>query len=156
MSGEMDCDLPLRAGEEPALGAHLVSPRTLYTHHGIYVGNGRVIHYAGLAYGLRRGPVENVSLERFAHGHVIRIRNDTRYFDYNEIVARACSRLGERSYRLLTNNCEHFCAWVLRDECYSCQVERLRTVPRALVRALRMPYERIARHHRAIQAAVRG
>lgn len=28
------------------LGAHLVSPRKRYRHHGIYVGNGRVIHYA--------------------------------------------------------------------------------------------------------------
>jgi Lecithin retinol acyltransferase len=41
--------------EEPPLACHLVTPRTLYNHHGIYVGNGRVIHYAGLAHGLRRG-----------------------------------------------------------------------------------------------------
>src|SRR5262245_59687729 len=53
----------LHAGGDPPLAAHLVTPRALYTHHGIYVGNGRVIHYAGLAHGLRRGPVEEVSLE---------------------------------------------------------------------------------------------
>jgi Lecithin retinol acyltransferase len=101
----------LRPGEEPLLASHLITPRALYTHHGIYVGNGRVIHYAGLAYGLRRGSVENVPLERFAHGHSIRVRHDLRCFDRCAVVERARSRLGEHSYRLLTNNCEHFCAW---------------------------------------------
>jgi Lecithin retinol acyltransferase len=32
----------LQRGEEPPLAAHLITPRALYTHHGIYVGNGRV------------------------------------------------------------------------------------------------------------------
>ena len=40
--------------DEPPLAAHLVTPRTLYSHHGIYVGGGRVIHYSGITYGLRR------------------------------------------------------------------------------------------------------
>ena len=104
----------LRPGDEPPLAAHLVTPRTLYSHHGIYVGGGRVIHYSGLAYGLRRGPVEDVSLEHFARGRGIRIRREPARFDSREAVARARSRLGESRYRLLTNNCLHFCAWVLR------------------------------------------
>jgi thiol-disulfide isomerase/thioredoxin len=107
-------DISLRPGDEPPLGAHLVTPRTLYSHHGIYVGGGRVIHYSGLAYGLRRGPVEDVSLEHFARGRGIRVRREPARFDRREAVARARSRLGESRYRLLTNNCKHFCAWVLR------------------------------------------
>lgn len=118
-------DWLLGASEEPPLAAHLVTPRTLYGHHGIYVGNGRVIHYAGLAHGWRRGPVEEVSLERFAQGRDIRVREDPPRFDRREVVERARSRLGERSYRILTNNCEHFCAWALRGESRSAQVERL-------------------------------
>lgn len=109
-------DIPLRTGEEPPLASHLVTPRALYSHHGIYVGGGRVIHYAGLADGLRRGPVEEVSLERFARGRGIRIRPDAARFDDRQAVARARARLGECRYRLLTNNCKHFCAWVLRGE----------------------------------------
>ena len=31
-------DRRLAAGEEPALGSHLVTPRLGFTHHGIYVG----------------------------------------------------------------------------------------------------------------------
>lgn len=116
---------PLRPGDEPALASHLVTRRAFYSHHGIYVGNGRVIHYAGLARGLHLGSVEDVSLENFAHGRGVRIRHDLLRFDRHEVVERARSRLGEHSYRLLTNNCEHFCAWALRGESRSRQVERL-------------------------------
>src|SRR5262245_61722112 len=98
-------DTLLRPGEEPPLASHLISPRALYSHHGIYVGAGRVIHYSGLAHGLRRGPVEDVSLEHFARGRGIRIRRATARFDSREAVARARSRVGENCYRLLTNNC---------------------------------------------------
>ena len=31
------------------LGAHLVTPRCGYTHHGIHVGDGQVVHYMGLS-----------------------------------------------------------------------------------------------------------
>jgi hypothetical protein len=147
---------PLRADEEPPLAAHLVSPRSFYTHHGIYVGNGRVIHYAGLAAGLRRGPVEITSLERFAHGHDIRVRHESRAFSFHEVIARARSRLGECGYHLLTNNCEHFCTWVLHDELKSRQVERLHTITRTLLRALWAPYERIARHQRVMSSHQRS
>jgi hypothetical protein len=129
-------DVHLGSGDEPPLASHLVTPRSLYMHHGIYVGNGRVIHYAGLAYGFRRGPVEQVSLERFAHGHTIRIRRGPQRFDSCEVVARALSRLGESHYRILTNNCEHFCGWALSDERRSWQVERLAALPRALCQAI--------------------
>ena len=123
-------DSLLRADQEPPLASHLVTPRAFYTHHGLYAGNGRVIHYSGLAYRWQRGAVESVSLERFAHGHSIHVRDDTRRFDPGAVLERARSRLGEHSYRILTNNCEHFCAWALRGESYSDQVERLRGVPR--------------------------
>ena len=135
---------PLGRGEEPPLASHLVTPRLLYTHHGIYVGNGRVIHYAGLAYGLLHGSVEETSLERFAHGYGIQVRRDTRCFGRGEVVGRARSRLGENRYRVLTNNCEHFCAWALRDERRSMQVERLRAAGRSLWGVISTRYERIA------------
>jgi Lecithin retinol acyltransferase len=135
-------DSLLRAGEEPPLASHLVTPRAFYTHHGIYAGNGRVIHYSGLAYGWRRGAVEAVSLERFAHGHSIRVRRDLCRFDPRAVLERAFSRLGEHSYRILTNNCEHFCAWALRGESRSSQVERLGAIPGRIGAALRAWIER--------------
>jgi len=104
-------DRVLRRFEEPPLAAHLVSPRWLYTHHGIYVGHGRVIHYAGFSSGFHRAPVEEVSLEEFAKGCIVCVRTAPRAFDPSEVVSRARTRLGENDYRLLTNNCLHFCSW---------------------------------------------
>jgi Lecithin retinol acyltransferase len=129
-------DSLLRAGDEPPLGSHLVTPRAFYSHHGIYAGHGRVIHYSGLAYGRGRGAVEDVPLERFAHGHSIRVRRDQRRFDPGAVLERARSRLGEHRYRLLTNNCEHFCAWAMRDESRSTQVDRFLSAPRQLSAAI--------------------
>ena len=119
-------DRALAPGEEPPLGAHLTSPRSIYRHHGIYVGAGQVIHYAGLARGLRPGPVEEVSLEQFAHGRPICVRTGRSTFERAEVVRRARRRLGEARYRLLTNNCEHFCQWCLSGNSRSDQVEGLR------------------------------
>src|ERR1700722_16072908 len=51
----------LAAESEPPVGAHVVTQRGGYTHHGIYVGASQVVHYAGLARGLRRGAVEEIS-----------------------------------------------------------------------------------------------
>jgi len=110
---------------EPPLASHLVSSRAFYTHHGIYVGKGRVIHYSGLAFGLSSGRVEEVSLVRFANGGNVRVWNDTPSFDRREVMERALSRLGERRYSLLTNNCEHFCTWAMHGESRSLQVEKV-------------------------------
>jgi hypothetical protein len=107
-------DRLLQPFEEPPLAAHLISPRRFYTHHGIYVGGGRVIHYAGFSSGFHRGPVEEVSLEEFAKGCIICVRTDPRAFDPSAVVSRARARLGEDDYRLLTNNCLHFCSWCRR------------------------------------------
>jgi Lecithin retinol acyltransferase len=126
------------AAFEPSLGSQVVTPRRGYLHHGIYVGAGRVVHYSGLAYGLRRGPVEEISLARFTDGRPIRVRTGgaPSYFDRCEVVRRARSRVGENSYRLFSNNCEHFCEWCVYGEHRSYQVEALLRQPARALRAL--------------------
>ena len=52
-------------------GAHLVTPWLGFAHHGIYVGEGRVVHYGALMYDIIRKPVEEVSLESFAEGRPV-------------------------------------------------------------------------------------
>jgi Lecithin retinol acyltransferase len=114
--------------QEPPLGSHLVTPRRGYLHHGIYVGDGNVVHYAGLAGGLQSGPVEEVPLARFTRGRPVWINTHaSSQFESQEVIQRARSRVGEDSYHLLTNNCEHFCEWCLRGEPRSYQVEALLT-----------------------------
>lgn len=121
------------------IGAHLVTPRKGYSHHGIYVGNGRVVHYAGFCKGwLQRGPVEETSVAKFARGYPVEVRAHAQGpYAPGEVARRARNRVGEDCYALLTHNCEHFCAWCVTGESRSEQVERLLTwPPRALRRLL--------------------
>jgi hypothetical protein len=124
-------DWLLVGAQEPPLGSHLVTPRRGYLHHGIYVGARKVVHYSGLAHGLRRGPVEEVPYAHFARGRRVWVRLDAPPdFDVREVICRAQSRVGEDRYRLLTNNCEHFCEWCLRGTARSFQVESWLARPR--------------------------
>ncbi len=124
----------LAGSQEPPLGSHLVTPRRGYLHHGIYVGGCKVVHYSGLAHGLRGGPVEEVSLSRFASRQCVWIRSSAPSgFNVREVICRARSRVGEDRYRLLTNNCEHFCEWCLRGTPRSLQVEAWLAWPRRVL-----------------------
>jgi hypothetical protein len=107
------------------LGAHLVTDRGLYTHHGIYIGNSTVIHYSGLANGIRSGPVEKIAVEDFGGPSGFWIQEyENPQFSGSAIVTRAKSRLGEDEYNVQTNNCEHFCAWAITGVPASAQVSR--------------------------------
>jgi hypothetical protein len=121
----------LDAGEQPPVGAHLIVPWLGFTHHGVYAGAGRVIHYGALMYDIIRKPVEEVTLEAFAEGRpVFVVQHFEACFDGAEIVRRARSRLGEKRYRLLSNNCEHFVEWCLHDVPRSFQAETALSYPR--------------------------
>jgi len=113
------------------LGDIIVTNRFLYRHYGIYAGNGRVIHYAA-----ENGDfgadvkVRETSLEQFAHGgeckRVLLAENRTRsgQFSPEETISRAKSRMGEKHYDLLFNNCEHFAYWCKSGTNKSVQVEK--------------------------------
>ncbi len=112
------------------IGAHLLTPRAGYTHHGIYVGDGRVVHYAGSSCLLQNGPVEEVLVESFTGGRVLKMRrHEMSPFTGVEVVERARSRLAENRYDVLNNNCEHFCEWCARDSSTSRQVDRCLKLP---------------------------
>jgi len=109
---------------EIELGDHIKVRKTGYTHHGIYVGNGNVIHYSGLSNGFQSGPVCNVSLSVFSNNAEIeKVNYFHKKFNSAEIVERAKSRLGELLYDVHSNNCEHFCCWAITGEHVSKQVE---------------------------------
>lgn len=165
MSGNQSSRLCARLGQsipdvaidcEPALGAHLVTQRSGYEHHGIYVGNGRVVHYAGFAGSLHGGPIEETTLESFAKGREIRVRvHAMPKFAGEDAIRRVRSRLGENRYRLLSNNCEHLCTWALFGENRSSQVDACLSHPGLACRvAIAMLKGRInARGHDDLLAA---
>jgi hypothetical protein len=108
------------------IGDHLVSPRTGYTHHGIYIGNNQVIHYSGFADGLSSGEIEIASLETFKNGNSFSVSEYLfRTYDGDDSVSRAYSRLGEDWYNVLINNCEQFVTWCIMGIHSSSQVNNL-------------------------------
>ena len=114
-------------------GAHLVSPRGFYLHHGIHLGGGEVIHYSGFSGSFKAGPVEVIGLEHFASGRPVWIVQEPCEFPADQVVSRARSRLGERRYSVLSNNCEHFCSWCIHGKSCSAQVRALLRGPRYLL-----------------------
>jgi hypothetical protein len=121
-----------KLGREWVPGTRLIVLRRGYRHHGIYVGGGRVIHYAGLSRH-RRGRIEEVSLDDFIGNRPIHLGLAPDEPRGHDIVLRARSRLGECRYDLLNNNCEHFCNWCLLGESRSQQVESLTRPIRTIV-----------------------
>lgn len=108
-------------------GDHLISARIGYSHHGIFIGRNKVIHYSGSSFGKNeRGVIEIVDLETFCQGNGYTIQTyPFRTFSRDEIVERAKSRLGEEWYSVILNNCEHFATWCIQGFHHSHQVSRL-------------------------------
>jgi hypothetical protein len=165
LSGILPSDQPLSGALRqyaslPPKGAHLETPRMggAYTHHGIYIGNEKVVHYSGLAKKLNSGPVEEVSLEEFIGGNSYRvIPHDSPKFSPDEAIKRAVERIGEEKYNLFINNCEHFVQWCLYDRAQSRQVEKgialaSRALPVAPVKYIASVYET----KRSIQSYIKG
>ena len=108
----------------------------VYRHYGIYAGRGRVIHYAGWIRG-RRGLIQEVLLDEFTEGREFEVEESPPdLINGRDIVQRARSRLGERCYDLLENNCEHFCTWCQFGEARSVQIELMAKPLRLAIAAL--------------------
>jgi len=107
------------------IGDHLVTPRLGFTHHGIYVGDQRVIQYSGFIDGFSKKPVSITSLERFDNGFGFWVEEpNKRSFSPEESVERAFSRLGENEYNIIFNNCEHFVNWCISGMHSSAQIKK--------------------------------
>jgi len=107
-----------------APGTELIVDRLAYRHHGIYLGEGLVMHYAGrIRY--PHGLIEAVPLRSFVGKRRVHVgRRPAESLQGEAIVRRARSRLGERRYAIFSNNCEHFCSWCQVGESRSTQVDR--------------------------------
>lgn len=89
--------------------------RSGYYHHGIYIGNGEIVHFDGSpneqdAAAVR---VRRTGMEEFLRGGLPELRIYGRAERKllrapDEIVAAALSAVGRSGYDYRTNNCEHF------------------------------------------------
>lgn len=98
-------------------GDHVRVKRDHYNHHGIYVGNGEVIHFTGMNDDGLTKPTEvlvrKTSIQFFLKDGVgekaIYSRKERRTLRKpEEIVRLANERIGEGNYNIVSNNCEHF------------------------------------------------
>ena len=90
----------------------------VYEHHGIDCGDGTVIHY-------RKGTetIERTSKAYFTDARKVYIKRYPLRYIPDTVIQRAESRLGERKYNIIFNNCEHFATWCLTGVGYSQQVK---------------------------------
>ena len=108
------------------LGSHLIVKHFGYSHHGIYAGRGRVIHYSGFAHLFKKHPIEITSIENFSHGKKILVQQYSHpKFKGRKVVRRMRSRMHENNYHLSINNCEHLCTWAITGVESSPQVFRM-------------------------------
>lgn len=103
--------------KKPSFGDHIRVNRGLYSHHGIYASDDCVIHFASLVPGHETDPemasICISSLEQFSKGDVVEVacyneEENKQKRAPQDIVNYAFTKLGEKGYNLISNNCEHF------------------------------------------------
>lgn len=98
-----------------------------YEHYGIYIGDNKVIEYSSSDGTMRNAEVSVGDMSKsFPNGKyfVLDFESNAKY-SADDTVKRAKSRLGEKNYNLLTNNCEHFAVWCKTDNAVSYQIDSL-------------------------------
>ncbi len=94
-----------------ARGDHIKVRRRggLYSHHGIDMGDGTVIHFSGEPFHRNQASICRVTLAEFLAGGrrvVVHHRDGERAPD--EVATAAEAALARQKYCLWRNNCEHF------------------------------------------------
>lgn len=102
----------------PLPGDVIVADRGLYKHYGIFIGNGRVIHYSagiGIELDADKAKIIETSLVDFLDGSALFVEesDEPGAFPPDRVVERARSMVGRLhgEYNIAFNNCEHFTHW---------------------------------------------
>lgn len=116
---------------EPVPGDHIRVAYRNYYHHGIYIGNDEVIEFGEASAVLK--PAEEVtihktSIEEFLQGGFLEVRQynhkeKKKKNSREKVIEIAMSKLGEKGYNFLSNNCEHFANLCVFNEKKSTQID---------------------------------
>ena len=85
--------------------------RLLYSHHGIYAGEGIVIHFKGAVKEKKDPVVRKTEIEKFLNGGKLKRRDYKKRLPHAETLRIAKEHLSKRGYSLAFNNCEHFATY---------------------------------------------
>jgi hypothetical protein len=97
----------------------------LYSHHGIYFGNGTVIHFKGAVREKKDPVVIKTDLENFLSGGKLKRRDYKRRLPHDETLRIAIDHLSKKGYSLAFNNCEHFASYCATGKKRSAQVRNV-------------------------------
>ena len=109
------------------LGDHIYVRRKgrLYSHHGIYAGEGTVIHYKGAEKEKKDAVVRKTDIENFLNGGKMKRRDYKKRLPHTETLRIARDQLSNSGYSLAFNNCEHFAAYCATGKKKSVQVRKV-------------------------------
>ena len=94
-----------------ARGDHIKVKRMggVYTHHGIDMGDGTVVHFSGEPLRQRRAEVRRDDMDTFLEGGKLkRVKHGDAAQEVDAIIEAAEAALGQKGYNLVFGNCEHF------------------------------------------------
>ena len=104
----------LKKGLEPVLpGDHIYVKRKsrFYIHHGIYMGEGKVIHFTGSIREKVDPEVRETDLSRFLKGGKLKKRDYRKRLPASETIRIAKEQLSDKNFSIIWNNCEHFATY---------------------------------------------
>ncbi len=107
-------------------GDHIYVKRTgrFYSHHGIYTGEGTVIHYKGEEKEKKDPMVMETDLAGFLKGGKLKRREYKKRLPLPDTLKIAKEQLSIRDYSLAFNNCEHFATFCATGKKKSKQIRR--------------------------------
>ena len=120
--------LACRQGLEP-LVRHLSVRRVGYTHHGIALGDGTVVHFTGEPLHKTDARVQRTSLEAFLRGGLEREKCVPRQLMLHRSLTGllALLHIGLSNYHLRDRNCEHFALYCQSGSWHSHQIHDIQT-----------------------------
>ena len=116
-------------------GDHIRVKYQNFYHHGLYEGDGMVIHFAGPdmqalldpeKVTVRRDTLDTFSMDRHIEVRCYSLKEKLQKRGTEKILSAARDRLGEKGYDILYNNCEHFANHCVFGKAYSTQIDEMR------------------------------
>ena len=113
--------------KELMAGDHIYVKRRgyLYSHHGIYAGNGQVLHFKGAVKEKKDPTVILSDMDTFLNNGKLQRRTYKKRLPHAETLQIAQAHLARKGYSLVFNNCEHFATYCASGEKKSTQVHRI-------------------------------
>lgn len=116
--------------QKAVYGDILVVQRTAYSHYGVYTQDGTVIHYTSQGSDIsKENKIIETSVRDFIKDSneyfVLNLDSSVSVYSPSDTVKRAKSRIGEKLYNVMANNCEHFAMWCKTGKSESSQIDNL-------------------------------